>query len=174
MTIFNYDKQTRLFISKTKARENPLDKGKYLIPAFATTKRPLEDKEGHTQRFTKEESWEYVELPKEVKVELSEEEILRREAKAELGKLKVTLNSVTLDADIVSLGLMSNVISLANFKYNNLVAGGMLPEDAYRVAYKSEITWRNSDNENSSVQVETIAEILEIGMQEVGNVVTGN
>lgn len=62
MKIYNYDKETKEFTTSTNATENPLEKGKYLVPANATIKKPLPLKDGFAICFneTKEE-WEYQE-----------------------------------------------------------------------------------------------------------------
>ena len=62
MYVYNYTRDTKEYISTTVAREDPLDKGKYLIPAYATTVPIMEQKEGYTQVFNEEKNeWEYVE-----------------------------------------------------------------------------------------------------------------
>lgn len=62
MDIYNYIKETKEFISQSTANLNPLEDGKYLIPANATIKEPLVNKENFTICFneTKQE-WEYKE-----------------------------------------------------------------------------------------------------------------
>jgi len=42
MTIYNYDRETKAFISENEATESPLEPGVFLIPADATTIPPLE------------------------------------------------------------------------------------------------------------------------------------
>lgn len=62
MNIYNYNKETKEIISQTIANPNPLEKGKYLIPANATIKEPLVNEENFVICFneTKQE-WEYIE-----------------------------------------------------------------------------------------------------------------
>ena len=62
MKIQNYNKETKEFTTSTNATENPLEKGKYIVPANATIKEPLPLKDGYAICFneTKEE-WEYQE-----------------------------------------------------------------------------------------------------------------
>lgn len=62
MKIYNYNKETKEFTTSTNATENPLEKGKYLIPANATTKEPIVSKDGFAVCFneTKKE-WEHQE-----------------------------------------------------------------------------------------------------------------
>jgi len=62
MKVYNYDKDTKEYISTTQASENPLEKGKYLIPANATTIAINADKVGFTQTFNEaKNTWSYVE-----------------------------------------------------------------------------------------------------------------
>jgi hypothetical protein len=62
MKVYNYNKETKEFTTQSIATANPLEKGKYLIPANATTKEPLPYKENFAVCFneTKNE-WEYIE-----------------------------------------------------------------------------------------------------------------
>ena len=62
MTIYNYNNEFYEITISTEARENPLEKGKYLLPANATTKAPLSAKDGFTVCFNEElDKWEYKE-----------------------------------------------------------------------------------------------------------------
>jgi len=62
MKIYNYDKNTKEYISTIQATESPLEKGEYLIPANATTVSILNDKIGFTQIFDKtKNNWNYIE-----------------------------------------------------------------------------------------------------------------
>lgn len=62
MKIYNYDKSTKEFLNAVDARENPLEKGKFLIPANATTIEPLVDKVGFAVCFDEANNeWVYIE-----------------------------------------------------------------------------------------------------------------
>ena len=62
MKIYNYNKDTKEYISTTQASENPLEKGKYLIPANATSIAIGNDKIGFAQVFDEANNvWDYVE-----------------------------------------------------------------------------------------------------------------
>jgi len=50
MKIYNYDKHG-VFINQTTAKESPLEKGKYLIPAKATTIAPPDTKDNEVAVF---------------------------------------------------------------------------------------------------------------------------
>ncbi len=62
MKIYNYNKETKEFTIITTATESPLEKEKYIIPANATDKEPLEAKDGFVVCFNEEQNnWEYIE-----------------------------------------------------------------------------------------------------------------
>lgn len=62
MKIYNYDKETKEFTTQSIATANPLEKGKYLIPANATTKEPIAPKDGFAICFDEvKKEWEYIE-----------------------------------------------------------------------------------------------------------------
>lgn len=62
MKINNYNKETNEFTTSSTATENPLEKGKYLIPANATAKELLSSKEGFAVCFNEvKNEWEYQE-----------------------------------------------------------------------------------------------------------------
>lgn len=62
MKIYNYDRYTGEFVSITRATPNPLEAGKYLIPAYATSVACPEAKEGYVRCFIESTSkWEYKE-----------------------------------------------------------------------------------------------------------------
>lgn len=64
MKIYNYNKETKQFISQTIANPNPLEVGEYLIPANATTIEVLPHKDGFKIYFNEElKKWEYLEIP---------------------------------------------------------------------------------------------------------------
>jgi hypothetical protein len=62
MDIYNFNKETKEFISKTVATESPLEKGVFLIPANATITKPLDTKENFAVCFNEDkQEWEYIE-----------------------------------------------------------------------------------------------------------------
>ena len=103
MKIYQYHPITKEFLWEKDARENPLEKGKYLVPAFATTILPHEDlqpeqvqvfEEEQKKWIVKKDEWkepesvkpelvfEPVEDPLEKRVKILEEEVLKlKEAK---------------------------------------------------------------------------------------------
>lgn len=84
MKIYNYNKETKEFTTSTNATENPLEKGKYLIPANATDKEPLEPKDGFAVCFNeKNKEWEYIEDNRGIAYNIREKVIIDY-----LGKLK--------------------------------------------------------------------------------------
>ena len=64
MNIYNFIKETKEFISQSIANPNPLEVGKYLIPANATTIEVLPFKDGFKIVFDEvKKEWEYLEIP---------------------------------------------------------------------------------------------------------------
>ena len=61
MLVYNYSAITSEYTGSSNADEDPLDKGNWLIPAFATTTEPLIQKEGFARYFVNG-AWEYREL----------------------------------------------------------------------------------------------------------------
>lgn len=82
-------------------------------------------------------------------------------------ELQVAVNAVPYDADEKAQDRMSRVLSVANFKFNQAIALGMTPADAYTAIYKSSVYWKGADNLAHSVQVESIAEATELGLNDL-------
>lgn len=61
MLVYNYSAITAEYTGSSSADEDPLDKGNWLIPAFATTIEPPIQKEGFARYFVNG-AWEYREL----------------------------------------------------------------------------------------------------------------
>ena len=67
MKIYNYD-ENLFYIGESLADESPLEKGIFLIPAYATTIKPPKYKEGFNIKFNIElDTFEYVEIVDELK-----------------------------------------------------------------------------------------------------------
>ena len=97
---------------------------------------------------------------------------LKVEKNKQLEKLIVITNTVPFDADSQSINYMSSVLAIANFKMLQVIASGTNMTDAYSAIYKTIIQWKNADDSISDVQLETIAEALEAGMQAIGSIKT--
>jgi len=106
-------------------------------------------------------------------VEYVEDTLLDRKAIKQQAKndLVVNVNSVPFDGDTASINYMSSVVALANAKFNQALAAGATPDEAYELIYKTTIKWKNANNTISNVQVETIVKALEDTMNEVASVI---
>lgn len=62
MLVYNYHPTTHEYIGLNEADEDPLDKGKWLIPANATTITPPEPSEGKFRAFI-DGVWSFVDIP---------------------------------------------------------------------------------------------------------------
>lgn len=51
MKIYHYSKRTKEYLRETNAKPDPLEKGKWLIPAFATDKEVIKPKNGYVSCF---------------------------------------------------------------------------------------------------------------------------
>jgi len=88
-----------------------------------------------------------------------------------LDELVVTHNTVAYDADGRAIGNMSAVMGVANFKYNQAVASGVNPAEAYQLIYKdTKIWWKGADNEPHEVMIESVCEALEKSMNGVSDI----
>ncbi|WP_455756469.1 hypothetical protein [Sulfurimonas sp.] len=137
----------------------------------------LLDKDGKPTGMTQHE-----EIPKLIEEDLIGDKALKEQAKRDL---KVTNNQVIYDADSGSLVYMNAVANLANFKFINALYLQMKPlvesnntTDAmyplavlivslYETVYKTQIDWKGADNESHKVQIESLAETIEIAMMSI-------
>jgi len=79
--------------------------------------------------------------------------------------MKTEHNLVSYDTDTTSLVYMNAVTNLANFKFiQALVDSDVSLQPIYDAVYKSTIDWKGSDNLPHTVQIESIAEAIEMAM----------
>jgi hypothetical protein len=64
MKIWHYHETTRELLGEGEARTDPMEQGRWLIPAHATTVQAPERIEGKFRAFNGSE-WEYRDLPKQ-------------------------------------------------------------------------------------------------------------
>lgn len=98
-------------------------------------------------------------------------QLVKSKAEA-LNTLTITHNTIAYDADGRAIGNMGAVVSLANFKFNKLLAQGTVASEAYKMIYKdTNIGWKSAKNTLHNVQIESIAEALEKGMNSIADVI---
>ncbi len=89
-----------------------------------------------------------------------------------LDDLIITANTVAYDANGKAVGNMSAVVSLAAFKFNQTIAGGIATDVAYQTIYKdTTIGWKGADNTIHTVQIESICEALEVSMLNIATII---
>jgi len=84
--------------------------------------------------------------------------------------MEVVVNTVAFDADENSMDRMNRVVSIANFKFNQAIAQGTAPALAYDAIYKTQVFWKGADNLPHTVQVESLAEALEVGLTDMATI----
>lgn len=62
MKIYDYDKESGLYLGESMADADPLDKANWLIPSNATNLAPLEMQDGKTVNFINGK-WVYIDIP---------------------------------------------------------------------------------------------------------------
>jgi len=89
----------------------------------------------------------------------------------ELDKAIVTVNGVSYDADEQSMDRMNRIVSLANIEFNYRLSVGQTSDVAYQAVYKDQqVSWVGADNVMHTVQIESLAEVLKVAMENMGNI----
>jgi hypothetical protein len=101
---------------------------------------------------------------------LLEWQFLKKQRERELTSSSVVVNSIEYDADETAMDRIDRILTLANWKYNQAVAGGMSPVEAYAAVYKTTITWKGRDNEFHDIQIESLAKAQEAAINKMKTV----
>lgn len=80
----------------------------------------------------------------------------------------VTVDEIAFDADEVSMERMARVVSLAAWKYNQAIAVGIAPAEAYASVYNTSVPWKTFNNEIVTTTVEVLCRALEAAVHKLG------
>lgn len=95
MFVFSYDEKG-FYCGKSVADKSPIEDDVFLIPAYATLIKPLDDKENFTQKFDGEK-WNYVpleDIEKELNVKEDFENLRISKIKAKAGEIIINRYSI--------------------------------------------------------------------------------
>jgi hypothetical protein len=90
MKIYNYHPETLNFVGESMPDKNPLEPGKYLIPAHATTTAPPEPQTGKVIKFIAG-NWEFHDIP-------APPAAAKPPTPGELRKMEINAQIATIDA----------------------------------------------------------------------------
>jgi hypothetical protein len=97
-----------------------------------------------------------------------------RKAKKVFKKLTaiIEVDGYRFQADDGSINYMSSVLAIANFKFNQAIANGVSPTDAYTTIYKQTIPWKDATNVFREITIEDIGNNLQIAMKKVKEIIS--
>ena len=84
-------------------------------------------------------------------------QFMKKQRAQELVSSTVVVNSIEYDADETAMDRVDRILTLANWKFNQAVAGGMAAPEAYAAVYKTTVVWKGNDNKFHESKIETLA-----------------
>ena len=97
-------------------------------------------------------------------------QFMKKQRAQELVGSAVVVDSIEYDADETAMDRIDRILTLANWKFNQAVAGGMAAPEAYAAAYKATVVWKGKDNEFHDIQIETLAAAQESAINKMKTV----
>ena len=79
----------------------------------------------------------------------------------------ITFKDHRFQSDPISINFMSAVLNLANLKFNQAVAKGMAPADAYETVYGETIAWKDAKNQWVEIRLDEVGQGLELALQKL-------
>lgn len=95
------------------------------------------------------------------------DKLTNKKAYKEFKKLTSTINfkDHKFQADPVSINFMSAVVNLANLQFNQAIAKGTKPADAFEAVYGRAIAWKDVNNQWVEMTVGEISQGLELALE---------
>lgn len=88
----------------------------------------------------------------------------KRQRAKEMEEATAVVDTVGYDADETAMDRIDRVLTLANWKYNQAIASGLSPMDAYSAVYKTIVSWKGKDNAFHDTDIEGLATLQEAAM----------
>ena len=97
-------------------------------------------------------------------------QFMKKQRAQELTSATVVVNSIEYDADETAMDRVDRILTLANWKFNQAVAGGMAAPEAYAAAYETTVVWKGKDNEFHDIQIKSLAKAQEAALNKMKTV----
>lgn len=88
----------------------------------------------------------------------------------ELTVATVTIDGVVFDSDEKSMDRIDRIVTVAGWKFNQALAAGVSPSDAYTAVYSTEILWKTHDNAFPMVSIKTLCKVQESALNNMGDI----
>ena len=95
---------------------------------------------------------------------------IKKQRANELTSATAIVDSIEYDADEAAMDRIDRILTLANWKFNQAVAGGKSAAEAYTAVYNTTVVWKGKDNKFHEIQIEALATIQESAVSEMKTV----